>query len=474
MFPLNLPANIRRYVGYLGQPATDFSSPESRAAARARSIILTGITAAATRAVTAIVGMITVPLTLTYLGPERYGLWMTLASIISFFAFADLGIGSSLLNAIARASGENDIVSMRKSIANAYAPLVVLAITLFISFSGIALLINWSEMLSLHSDLERTEVPLTLLVLFAAFSLNIPCALIQRIQMALQLGVHANFWQIASSISTLFVIFFVITYKLGLPWLVAASAGTPIIFSILNTATFFLRSHPQLRPTFSDVSRTKIKRLAKTGALFFVSQVGWPLIVSSDNVFVAHYLGTDAVTQYAVPERLFSLVPMLVGLALQPLWAAYGEALGRGDIEWVQITYRRASAFAFFVSSTIALLSAYFGPFILNIWVGEKVTATPALLYGFALWRIAEVIGASAAFLLNAAGYLRFQAIVTVLTASACVTLKLILLPTLGLPGAVWSTFLGFATFTLIPYAVVLRQGSSFYKKLLNTISKDS
>jgi O-antigen/teichoic acid export membrane protein len=48
--------------------------------------------------------VISVPLTLTYLGSERYGMWMAISSIVALLAFADFGLGNGLVNAIAVAS----------------------------------------------------------------------------------------------------------------------------------------------------------------------------------------------------------------------------------------------------------------------------------------------------------------------------------------------------------------------------------
>jgi hypothetical protein len=51
-----------------------------------------------------------VPLTINYVNPTRYGVWITLSSIISWFSFFDIGFGNGLRNKFAEAvaKGEND------------------------------------------------------------------------------------------------------------------------------------------------------------------------------------------------------------------------------------------------------------------------------------------------------------------------------------------------------------------------------
>ena len=42
--------------------------------------------------------LVTVRLTLKYLGNERFGLWMTISSVLAMAAFADFGVGIGVLN----------------------------------------------------------------------------------------------------------------------------------------------------------------------------------------------------------------------------------------------------------------------------------------------------------------------------------------------------------------------------------------
>ena len=46
-----------------------------------------------------------IPLSLHLLGAERYGLWLTVGSLIAWMGVTDLGFSPGLLNALARASG---------------------------------------------------------------------------------------------------------------------------------------------------------------------------------------------------------------------------------------------------------------------------------------------------------------------------------------------------------------------------------
>ena len=51
---------------------------------------MTTVSAGGARVIQLLVSLVTLPLTFKYLGPELYGLWMVLLSIISAMGFADL------------------------------------------------------------------------------------------------------------------------------------------------------------------------------------------------------------------------------------------------------------------------------------------------------------------------------------------------------------------------------------------------
>ena len=79
----------------------DTATQEGRAKERHRRIVLSAIASAMAKIISITTALISVPLTLHYLGPERYGMWMTISSLAALLAFADLGIGNGMLNAIA-------------------------------------------------------------------------------------------------------------------------------------------------------------------------------------------------------------------------------------------------------------------------------------------------------------------------------------------------------------------------------------
>ena len=63
------------------------------------------VSAFVARVLTLLVGIALVPLTLRYLGSERYGIWMTISATLALLNFVDFGLEDSLTNALGGAYG---------------------------------------------------------------------------------------------------------------------------------------------------------------------------------------------------------------------------------------------------------------------------------------------------------------------------------------------------------------------------------
>ena len=87
----------------------DSTTENGRSKERLRRAALTTIGSGASKAISLLTFLVSVPLTYRYLGAERYGIWMVLISIIGAMSFADLGIGNGLMNAISEAYGKDDL-----------------------------------------------------------------------------------------------------------------------------------------------------------------------------------------------------------------------------------------------------------------------------------------------------------------------------------------------------------------------------
>ena len=137
--------------------AHDPSTEAGRAKERFRRVALTSVTILVAKGTQIASGLISVPLTLHYLGAERYGLWMMISSAAAMLRYADFGIGNGLVNAISHANGTADIRLARASTSSAFILLSAIAAAALILCALPYHFVNWPVVFNVHSPVARLE-----------------------------------------------------------------------------------------------------------------------------------------------------------------------------------------------------------------------------------------------------------------------------------------------------------------------------
>jgi len=168
----------------------DASTPIGRSRERFRRIGLTTATAMAARGIGFATSLITVPLTLHYLGAERYGLWATLSSVIALASFADFGLGNGLLNALSGAHGRDDRDEAAREVSTAFLLLLGVAATLGAAFFLAYPQIHWARVFNVTSPEARAEAGPATAAFVACFLANLPVGVVARIRQGCFNGHH--------------------------------------------------------------------------------------------------------------------------------------------------------------------------------------------------------------------------------------------------------------------------------------------
>lgn len=447
----------KTYLSVVRLSSFDVSTDEGRSRERYRRVALTGITGGAAKGVALFTSLIAVPLTLNYLGPERYGLWMTISAAVALLGFADLGMGNSLLNAVAKANGNDDQELARTSVSSGFfilsavAALIIIVIGLFYRF------IPWPSVFNTSSEYASREAGPTFIVFAICFALNIPLGVVQRVQMGYQEGFANNIWQIAGSLLGLGGLLIAVQLRAGLPWLVLAIMGAPLMATLLNWFVQFGVVRPWLFPKWQYFEWYTARKIVETGTVFFWLQLMIIITVAGDNLIIARSLGSSAVAGYAVVQKLFS-VTTIFAVFIIPLWPAFGEALTRNDFSWAKRTLDRALLISLGFSGFVVLILLVFGQTIVEVWIGPIVVPSVALLAGFALWTmLSSYIGVMSTFL-NSSYFVRRQASIYSVAAISALVMKFVLVDLWQSAGVIWASVMGFGLFYVVPIWLLARR----------------
>lgn len=455
-----LSGTLKRLTGLLSlfrSRQADLTTEGGRSRERLRRAALTTVGSGASKAVTLLTSLISVPLTYRYLGPERYGIWMVLISFVSAMIFADLGIGNGLMNAVSEAYGKEDRRLAREYVSSGLA--LMLGIALLLSAAGVLAypFLPWARLLNVKSPTAASEGAQAFLVLYASFVINIPLGVITRVQSGMQKGYIAQVVNGAGGVAALALILLVIRLHGGLPLLVLATVGTGIASTVVNGWLLF-REYPWLLPSYHAVRGASAKKLLNLGLLFFVLQCSYTLAFTSDNVVIAQILGAAAVAAYAVPQKLFGFVTSIVTMALGPLWPAYGEAIARGDARWVRRVFMASLWLVLGISIPLCTLLGVAGPWILKVAVGKSFHAPGTLMIALAVWGVVNSVSVVVSMLLNGASILKQQAWLAVVTGISNLAISILLTRRIGVIGVCLGSILTQALIAFPTYWVVLRK----------------
>lgn len=422
-----------------------------------RRASLSFFAALAGRLLSTAITLLSVPLTIGYLGAERYGLWITASSAVAMLSFADLGIGNGLLTSIAEADGRQDRQELRKLVSSSFTTLAVVAAVLACLLVVLVQSLDWGRLLNLSTPLARAEAPRTVMTLGLVTILSMPLNVVTQVQNGRQQSYAATLWSIGGTMLSLVSLLVATQLQVGLLGLVLAISASPVLSLIGNFLSFFCISEPDLRPRLSAASWRCAWSLLKVGVLFVVLQVAGSFLFLTDNLVVAKLHGASAVSNLAVPSRLFAVASLPVMLLTAPLWPAFGEAKARGDVAWIVRTLKRTTSACVAIAVVLAVFLLAIGRPIVQAWSHGVVSPGFAVMLPLAIWSVLLAWGTAIAAFLNGNGTVLPQALTAAATALVAFPLKWVLVVRLGPQGAVWATIAGYLPLTFLPLALLVR-----------------
>lgn len=320
------------------------------------------------RAASLLAPFVVMPVLLEHLGRVEFGVWMTALSITSMTMFLDLGIGNGLLTKLSSAFGRGDNDEMRGLISSAYASLFAIALAL-LAMLAVTIAVAKSSHLAVDGIGDSTGLSIVAVCL-VAFIAGIPASVIHKIFYSCQLVWLGNAWQVVGAAASVAACLAAVRLGWGAWQAIAAYSAPPVIIMLIAAAAFF-RRRPEISPSLSKVDSKKVRVLLAIGSRFLILGIVTSVALNADNLVIAQKLGAAAVTEYAVPAKLASLLGLLVTTLFMPLWPANGEAIARGDYAWVRASTLRMSLLGGLMVAVAGLCLVLLGEPILMLWMGR-------------------------------------------------------------------------------------------------------
>jgi O-antigen/teichoic acid export membrane protein len=420
---------------------------------RSRRALLTTLSAVGGRGLGLMLSFVSLPLTIGYLDTERYGLWITIGSFLTWFSLADLGLGNGLSNAITKARAAGDHEGARAVVSTTMVLLGTIALGLAVVFALAFPFVPWARVFAVSARVDRAELHRTVALCLAVFALSFPLGVVDRVLGACQEGYLVNYWSSATSVLTTVALLVAVRFGSGLPTLVLALSVLPLLSRLAWTFWVFTRIHPELRPRRAAYRAELSRSLLGTGGAFLVVQLASLGMWQNDNLIIAQLYGAAAVGPYSVAFRIANIYIALVNMWLSPLWPAYADATARGDIAWIRATVWRTIRISVGATLGAAAGMIALGGFVIHVWT-RKADMVPSrrLLVPIALFMVVFVACQAPTMALNGMGRIRGQMYYGLTAAVVNVGLSIVLGKVIGVDGVCWATFLA----AIVPAVLVM------------------
>ncbi len=357
------------------------------------------------KGISIVVGFVLIPMTITYVNQDEYGIWLTLSSIISWLSFFDVGLGNGLKNKLAETNALKQYDKSSAYVSTTYAALALIASGIFIIFLIGNNFIKLSKVLNSQSN-NLTEQTL---IVFGFFCLQFISQIINTVLTAFHSPAKSSLINVIGQLMVLIIIFVLTkTTKGSLIYLGLTLAGVPVIVQTVASIWLYNTEYKIVKPSFTAIDFKYIKDLLGIGGVFFVLQIGALILFQTDNIIITQLFGPQKVTVFNVAYKLFSMVMMVSGIILTPFWAAYTDAYAKNDFDWMQRSLKKTRSIWLILSAgTILLL--IISPLVYRIWLHDQVQVPLSVSIAMTLYVIGFNWMQVNCFFLNGIGKVRIQ-----------------------------------------------------------------
>jgi O-antigen/teichoic acid export membrane protein len=369
------------------------TTAEGRSLERYRRIALTTASGMSVRVVGSLLGLVSVPLVLAYLGKERFGLWAIITTLVAWVSLFDLGMANGLVNMLSAAHGRDEQEAAGRYLSTAFCALVLMALVLCLAMVFSLAAVPWGAVLGAKGVADETTIRWSVAAALSIFVLSLPFSVTQQVYAAYQRTYVWNGFVLAGSV--LGFLGLVLTIRMGvtMPILILAAGITGPLATVAAYVYATGRAMPWLRPSLGKVSRAALRDLLSRSIPIFMFQVGALVVNETQSILLAHRCDLSTVASYSIGMRLYMLFIAVVQIGTNSFIPALREAFERGDRDWTTRAFARLLRIRIASATMGGLLLILLGNTLLSLWLrrtdmafGRGVWIAMAFLMIGAMW----------------------------------------------------------------------------------------
>lgn len=354
-----------------------------------------------------LVAFVSVPLLLTTLGTNDYGIWVTLTALVAWLNLFDFGSGYSLKNKVTEALVESDTKALQSLIAGTIQFYLLSTIVILIVFGFCLFFIR-----------AFRENFLLTIIIYLPVILAFPFTLGHFMMQGLK---KFNLFNSLLLIQTIIWLLFIVLFKLEFfkPDIYRIAVVYSLLYVLVNFSIFFI-SLKHLNFNWKELLTWNHFKSSKdsllVGGRFFLLQVSSLLLFSLGNLMTYNNLQIRDVAQFDTVNKIYLMGMTIFNVLITIYWSEISHAKALNDRLMLKKIQKQLLLFSsLFSFGTIAV--SFFIPFFINYWTRGIITVNLYQLLPFSALVIIQFFAYSGAVFLNAFEDLKGQVILSVMAA---------------------------------------------------------
>lgn len=376
------------------------------------------------KGVNLILNILSVPLLLTHLGSERYGMFALVTFFVGLLNFSDLGLSLGLQNKLPLYINEVNPNKATSAIISSFYILVIVSITLLIISIACVWIIDWSLIFNVTSRNAKTEASNVALAFFICFFIGMPFTIGSTILTGLQKSFIS---EIFKSIGNIFIIIFMylaVWLNFSTVIFIYIYYGVIAFSGILITWYVFFKYEPKWKPKLTSIDFPLIKYLLSDSSKYFFMQLLSLGLLTFDGFFVAHYEGAESVSGFMVGIRLVTILNLPAVLINSQFLPALNDAAVKKDGGWIKSNLRKVFIFNFIYGFVILIIMFTLRNILLYKWVGPLVSFSNFQWAGFGFLFIFTLFNSIISTILLSPIFINFKIIIFTISVLLMILVK--------------------------------------------------
>lgn len=313
------------------------------------------------------VAILVIPILITRLGTDRFGVLTLAWVVLGYFSLFDLGLGRAMTKLVADRLG----AGQEDKITSVVWTTLLLMVLLGLMGTLVATIVSpllVRDILNIPETLQSESLH-AFYMLACAIPLIITTTGLRGVLEAHQRFGLINAVRIPMGTFTFVGPLLVLPFSVNI-MVVVSTLIVAQLLSLLLYCLLILRVMPALRRTIT-LQREILGTLFRLGTWMTLSNVVSPLMTHLDRFLIGGMLSMSAVAYYTTPFTVVNKLLVIPGAVVGVLFPAFAMSLSRGHGH-PALLFTRGTKYIFLALFPITLVIMTFAPEALHVWLGSE------------------------------------------------------------------------------------------------------